>query len=248
MNQRGESAGIDHELRRLAVQFAVDVKIPAFCHANRHVFPTAVIYSRHGAARVRVEFHEQDLFFAIKHGLGGEENVGPEDAVEFLLVKFSGGAGWRAQIDRDHRLIDQDEGAEAELVRNGDTAEAAVDAQPWRELGRAGDPRHAEMFAPRGRDRTDWRTRVDAEEGRFAVDFRPEQKMILLRAFEWQGLKFRILERRLGAWLARAEGRGDTEERDERRAQTMAKAAGAGSVFTGENSTFALPAKTLDSG
>ena len=51
-------------------------------------------YSRHGAAGVGIEFHEQDLLFAIKHGLSGEENVGSEDAVEFLLVKFTRGAGW----------------------------------------------------------------------------------------------------------------------------------------------------------
>ena len=112
-------------------------------------------------------------------------------------------------------------------MRNGDTVEAAVDAQPRWKLGGAGDRRHAEMLAPRGRDRTHWRASVNAEEGRFAIDLCPEQEMILLRALQGQGLKYRILHRRLRLWPTRAEDRSGTEKSRERRDQTMADAAGA---------------------
>ena len=135
MNQRGKSPGIDHELRRLSVQLAVDVEIPAFGDADRHVFPAAMIYSRHRAAGIGIDFHEQDLSFAIEHGLGREKNVGPENAVEFLLVKFAGGAGWRTEIDRDHRFVDQGQCAEAESMRDRDAIKAAVDFQARRKLG-----------------------------------------------------------------------------------------------------------------
>ena len=121
-------------------------------------------------------------------------------------MKFTRGAGWCAQVDRDHGLVDEDERAKAEPVRDGDAAEAAVDAQLRRELGGAGDRRHGEVLASRGRDRTDWGARIDAEEGRLSIDLRPKQKMILLRALQRQGLKFRILQRRLRPRLARAEG------------------------------------------
>jgi len=79
------------------------------------------------------------------------------------------------------------------------------------------------MFAPRGRDRTHRRAGVDAEEGRFPVDLRPEQEMILPRALQGQGLEFRILQCRLRP--VRAEGRPNTEKSGERRDQTMAEAA-----------------------
>ncbi len=74
-------------------------------------------------------FMNKDLGIAIEHRLGREKNVGPEDAVEFLLVKFARGPGRRAQIDRDHRLVEQNESAEPESMRDRDAAETAIDAE-----------------------------------------------------------------------------------------------------------------------
>ena len=68
--------------------------------------------------RIGIDFHEQGLGIAIEHRLGREKNVGPEDAVEFLLVKFARGPGRRAEINRDHRFVEQNESAKLESMRD----------------------------------------------------------------------------------------------------------------------------------
>ncbi len=97
--------------------------------------PAAMIHSGHGAGRVGIHFHREHLPLAIEHGLSREKNVGAEDAIELLLVEFARGTGRTAQIDRDHRLVHQDESTELEAMRDGDAVEAAVDPQAKREFG-----------------------------------------------------------------------------------------------------------------
>src|SRR5450432_863718 len=55
MDQRREGAGVDHELRRLSVERAVDVKIPAFRYADRHAAPAVVIYPWDRPRRFRID-------------------------------------------------------------------------------------------------------------------------------------------------------------------------------------------------
>ena len=92
------------------------------------------------------------------------------------------GAAQAAEVHQNHRLVDQIQGAEPEIVRDRHRVECAVDAETGRDLGFTGDRRQSKIGAPIERDRADGRAGVHAEERRLAVDLRVDEQMILRRA------------------------------------------------------------------
>lgn len=67
------------------------------------------------------------------------------------------------------------------------------------------------MLAPFDRDRAHRRARIHSKEGRLAIDFGPDQKVILAGTFQRQRLENRILELGREPGAIRSEGRSDPQ-------------------------------------
>jgi len=144
MKQRRERAGVHHEPRWSAIHGAVHVKIEAVADVDRDPAEPGEIKAGDRARHARIDFQNENLSLAIEERFGREQNIGAENAVD--LVAF-GGTAKAAEIDEDHRFIDEIERAEAQILGDGDGIERAVDAEPRWDVGLAGDGRESEMLA-----------------------------------------------------------------------------------------------------
>src|SRR5207237_6008618 len=133
---------VHHQPRLLPVHGTVDVKIEPLADVDRDAPESAEIEAGHGAGHAWIDFQNENLFLAIEERLGGKQNVGAEDAVDLVALARTPEA---AEVDENHRLIDEVQGAEAKIARDGDGVERAVDAGPRGDLRFAGDRREPEI-------------------------------------------------------------------------------------------------------
>src|SRR5438067_1718002 len=119
MQQRGKRTGINHQPGGLAVNGTVDVQIETIADLNWNGLESAAVETRRAANNIRIGVQDEQSALTIQHGLGREKNIGPDNAVDFLLFEQSRRASGAAKIDNDYRFVHQAQPAEAQLTCNG---------------------------------------------------------------------------------------------------------------------------------
>src|SRR6266487_7175412 len=107
MQERGKRTGIDHQLGGRAVNRAVDVQVEAIADLNWDGLESAPVETRRTANSIRIGIQDEQPALTIQDRLGREKNIGPDDAVDFLLIEKSRGASGAGKIDNDQRFIHQ---------------------------------------------------------------------------------------------------------------------------------------------
>src|SRR6266705_3536188 len=126
MQQLGKRTGINHQLGGLAVNGTVDVQVETITDLNWHGLESAPVETGHAANSIRIGLQDEQPALTIQHRLGREKNIGPDNAVDFLLVEQSSGASGAAKIDNDDRFIHQAQPAEPQVTCNGHIIEPAI--------------------------------------------------------------------------------------------------------------------------
>ena len=107
MQERCKRTRIHHKLGRFPVNRTIHIQIEIVAYLNRNRLQAAPVETRQTAQDVGVGLHDEQLPLTIQHRLGWEKNIRSNNSVDFLFVNQSRCAGRVAQVDGDHRFINQ---------------------------------------------------------------------------------------------------------------------------------------------
>src|SRR5262249_37456363 len=107
MQEGGKRTRIDHELGRFPINRTIHIQIKIVAYLDRNRLQPASIETGSATQNIGIGLQDEQLPLTIQYRLGWKKNICSNNSIDFLFVNESCRASRVAQIDSNHRFIDQ---------------------------------------------------------------------------------------------------------------------------------------------